>query len=211
MIVSTEGIVLKQIPFSESSIICKIYTRDFGLLSFLVRGAKSSKKASKGSSLRPMNKVYLSFYNKESKGLKSITEHTLLFSPDAKIYGVHRSAVAMLMTEVLNQTITEESIPDEIKYDFIVSSFDYLKEHPLTNYFYLSFLFQYVDYLGFAIPENISNQYYHLLSSYQISDEIISKSERKALFNTIQFHYQENITNFKSLKSISILEEILQE
>jgi DNA repair protein RecO (recombination protein O) len=44
MLVSTEGIVLRQFPFSDTSIIVKIFTRDYGLVGFIVKGAKSKKK-----------------------------------------------------------------------------------------------------------------------------------------------------------------------
>jgi DNA repair protein RecO (recombination protein O) len=210
MICTTEGIVLKQFPYSESSIICKIFTRDFGLLSFIIRGAKSSKKSGQGSFIRPMNRIAFSFYNKENKNLKSIVECNLLFAPDAKNFGIYKSSVAMMIVEVLNNTITEESQVDFEKYEFIDKSFEYLIQHELVNHFYLSFLYQYANHLGFALHNDQLDSYATILSDYHFQTDAISKKERKQLFEKLEAHYFENIQNFKSIKSIHILEEILQ-
>ena len=66
MIVKTEGLVLKQINFSENSLILKIFTREYGLLSFMIKGAKSGKNKSYGI-LRPMSFLNVVFYFKENK------------------------------------------------------------------------------------------------------------------------------------------------
>ncbi len=43
MIAKTQGVVFHQIKYSETSLIVKIYTRDFGLQSYLIKGARSKK------------------------------------------------------------------------------------------------------------------------------------------------------------------------
>lgn len=210
MLVKTDGIILRQIPFSESSIIVKIFTRDFGLISFLVKGAKS-KKNPKANILKPINQISFSFYQKENKGLRQFKEFQLIFAPDAQLFGIYKSAVSMMMVELLNTTITEDSMEDIEKYEFLEYSFNFLREQKLHPNFYLSFIYQYSIHLGIEFPSDKfkSIELAYSLAEYQsIQNIIITKSDRKNIFKAMDQHFFENLTNYKSLKSIAILEEL---
>lgn len=210
MLVKTDGIILRQIPFSDTSIIVKVFTRDFGLISFLVKGAKS-KKNPKANILKPINQISFSFYQKDNKGLRQFKESQLIFAPDAQQFGIYKSAVAMMMIELLNTTITEDAMKDIEKYEFLEYSFNFLREHRLHSNFYLSFIYQYSIHLGIEIPFHIfsNSEQVFSLSEYQSIDKIsISIIERKELFKKLDQHFFENLTNYKSLKSIAILEEL---
>jgi DNA repair protein RecO (recombination protein O) len=211
MLVKTDGIILRQIPFSETSIIVKIFTRDYGLVSFLVKGAKS-KKNPRANILKPINQVSISYYKKDTKGLRQLKECQLIFAPDAQQFGIYKSSIAMMMVELLNTTITEDEYTDAEKYNFIEHSFQYLIDHELNSNFYLSFLYQYSIYLGIELPISIftnSDQAF-ILSDYTTIQQIkLIKSDRKNMFKKIEQHYFENLTNYKSLRSIDIIEEII--
>jgi len=212
VLVKTDGIVLRQIPFSDTSIIVKIFTRDYGVRSFLIKGAKS-KRNPKANILKPINQISISFNNRENKGLQQIKDCQLIFAPDAKDFGIFKSAVSMLIIEVLNRTIPDESYTDTDKFDFVQFSFQYLQHHPLHSCFYLSFLFQYAIFLGIEVPSNVigDENIAENLTEYSYNSKLsISKSERKKIFNIIEEHFSRNLTNYKALKSIGILEEILQ-
>ena len=209
MLVSTEGLVLRQIPFSDTSLIVKILTRDFGLESFLIKGAKS-KRNPKAPLYKPINLLALSFYQRENKSLKQIKEAQLLFAPDAQNFGIYKSAISMFIVELLNHTIPENSASDSEKYDFITYSIAYLRDHPLNSHFYLSFIYQYSIYLGIEIPLTSFNAPLEHLTDYATLDHLsLTKKERNVLFHQFQEHYLENLTNYKAMKSIDILNEIL--
>jgi DNA repair protein RecO (recombination protein O) len=209
MLVSTEGLVLRQIPFSDTSLIVKILTRDYGLESFLIKGAKS-KKNPKAPLYKPINFLAISFYQRENKALKQIKEAQLLFAPDAQNFGIYKSAISMFVVELLNHTIPENSASDSEKYDFITYSIAYLRDHPLNPHFYLSFIYQYSIYLGIEIPLTSFNTPLEHLTDYATLDHLsLTKKERNVLFHQFEEHYLENLTNYKALKSIDILNEIL--
>ena len=44
MLANTEAIILGYINYSESSIILRAYTKDFGYKSFIIRGIRTKKK-----------------------------------------------------------------------------------------------------------------------------------------------------------------------
>jgi hypothetical protein len=84
--------------------------------------------------------------------------------------------------------------------------------NPLHQCFYLSFLCQYAQQLGIDIPLDKlnSNKDIIQLNDYAQSSHLaLTKQERKQIFNAIEFHFKENITHYKNLKSIGILEEVL--
>lgn len=210
MLVSTEGIVLRQYPFSDTSLIVKVFTRDYGMVSFIVKGAKSKKNA-KANLYKPINLLSLSFYNKANQGLKQIKETQLLFAPDAQNFGVYKSAITMFMIELINHTIPEDSSqPDLDKFCFIINSIHYLRDNPLNSHFYLSFMYQYSYFLGIEIPCNDQKLLVNLSDYSNLKNLSLTKEERNRLFQNFERHYFENLTNYKSLKSIDILDEILK-
>lgn len=210
MLVSTEGIVLRQFPYSDTSLIVKIFTRDYGLLSFIIKGAKS-KKNSKANLYKPVNLLSLSFYYRENQGLKQIKEAQLIFAPDAQNFGVYKSAISMFMVELIHHTIPDDSSqPDLEKYNFIDYSLQFLIANKLNPHFYLAFMYQYSVHLGIEIPL-MKSETINQLDDYANLDKLsLSRPERQKLFHNFEQHYLENLTNYKTLKSIDILNEILQ-
>ena len=162
MLEKTNGIILKQIPYSESSIILKIFTEDFGLLSFILKGAKSSKRNNPLGVLRPLNIVSIDFFKNESKNLLSLKDYSLHLAPDVYEFGMNKISLLYFVFEVLNKTIAEEGESDKNKYNFIVSFIHHVKEHEIKSYYYLFFLIHYSKYLGIDFENELEN-YAHLL------------------------------------------------
>lgn len=204
MIVKSYGVVLKQFPFSESSIIVKVLTREHGLVSLIVKGAKS-RKGAKAALLRPINQVDISFYYKENKSLFTLKDCRLLFSPDALIFGIYKSAISSFIIEILNNTIGSENETDTYLYDFVIYSFDYLRNRDVTSHFHLSFLFQYAQRLGINI--SLSDKENQIFSEYE-NATLLSKTKRKEYLEKILLHYKTHIPNFKNINSLEIFEKI---
>ena len=64
----TRGIILHTIKYSESSVIAKIYTEKFGLLSFLVKGVRASKSKNKASMMQPLTLLDMVISYRETRG-----------------------------------------------------------------------------------------------------------------------------------------------
>lgn len=150
MLHKTKGVVLHNINYSETSIISRIYTREFGLQSFLVNGVRKGKGAIRPAHLMPMNLVDMVVYQKEGAGLQRIRElrcdpplHTLPFD-------VVKNSIGMFLCELLGQSIDgDDSNPD--LYDFVESFITILdlEEEHLANH-PIWFMIQLSKYLGFA-------------------------------------------------------------
>ena len=68
MLANTEAIILGYINYSESSIILRAYTKDFGYKSFIIRGirTKKKKKITLGQ-LQPLTILDIEFNNSLQK------------------------------------------------------------------------------------------------------------------------------------------------
>ena len=78
----TEGIVLRNTDYSETSKVVTVLTPDRGKLAGLVKGAKRARSRF-GSSLEPITHIELLFYEKEGRSLRNVTQTDIVetFSP----------------------------------------------------------------------------------------------------------------------------------
>lgn len=153
MLVKTEGIVLSRFDYSDTSIIVKIYTRHYGLQTFMIRGAYRKKSTQKASLFQPLSLLEIVFYHKENQEIKTPKEIRLAHAYQSLQSHFLKASIAVFLAEILGKSI-RETFPDERKYEFIKNSllhFD-LQEDGIVN-FHLSFLLKLSNYLGFSITD----------------------------------------------------------
>lgn len=214
MVTKTEGLILKKIEYQESSLILKIFTKDFGIISVIAKGAKSAKKSAYGI-LRPLNFIEFQFYHQNNKTLFLLKDYQLKFAPDTKNFGIYKTSLAYFMVEVVSHTTSEELEPEPEKYQYIMYIFEYLKNHQVYSNFYLCFLIQYVRFLGFEISLQMfsSQEIVSIVEHLMIPDSMFKKVEilpgqRKSIYQSLIQFYQFHIPNFKEIQSIQTLEMI---
>ena len=72
MIKHTQGIVLSSVKYAESSVVCKIYTQELGLQSYLINGVR--KRRGTSSYYQPLSLLDMVVYHKEKGGLQRVKE-----------------------------------------------------------------------------------------------------------------------------------------
>lgn len=153
MLVNTPGIVLHSLKYSETSLVCKIFTKELGLQSYLLQGVRSSGKKNKAALFRPMNMLDMVVYHKKDhKGLQRIKEYSLGYIYRDLPFNIVKSSLAMFYTEVLHHAIKED-VADAELYHFIQSSLEELDqatEHLADRH--IRFLLGLSGHLGF-LPE----------------------------------------------------------
>jgi len=118
MLITTRGIVLHSLKYSETSIIVRIYTEALGLQSYLFKGIRSPKSKTKAGLFQPLTLLEIVAYRKENTSLHSAKE-VRLFQPYMSIpFDIRRSSIALFMNELLYKSIREEETNREL--------FDYL-------------------------------------------------------------------------------------
>lgn len=142
------GMVVKRLPFKESSLLCFIFTDLSGYASFIVQGAKRANSKFSGI-FEPFNQVKISAYPKRESSLITVINAELLrpYQIDSFLLHTWKS----LALEVCTQLFGEEADSRDA-YELLISYFDYLTP-PRKNIpaLFLRFLFRICAVLGIAV------------------------------------------------------------
>jgi DNA repair protein RecO (recombination protein O) len=149
MLHKTRGIVFKTTDYGESSVIVQVFTEKFGLISYLVNGAKKPKAKIARNTLQPLHLLDLVVYHKTTGSVQRIKE--LKNNPLLQTipYDIIKSSIAIFLNEVLYKAVRQQGT-DENLFGFIFSAIEWLDHQTsgLAN-FHLLFLVQLTRYLGF--------------------------------------------------------------
>jgi DNA repair protein RecO (recombination protein O) len=161
MLSNTRGIVFQKIKYAESAVIVKIYTEQFGLLSFIVRGLNSKRSFVKKAHFQGLSLLDLDIIYKENKSLHHIKEIKVLHAYQDVIAKPVKQSILFFLNEVLIKTLREET-PDKILFKWLYNAliwFD-LTEKKVIN-FHLVFLVQFSKFLGFYPKFSDQNKIYY--------------------------------------------------
>jgi len=164
MIIKTQGIVFHQIKYSESSLIVKIYTRELGIQSYLVKGVRSKKSKISPALLQHLSLLDIVASHKEKSNLHYIQEIRSAHQYASIPYNMTKSSITLFVNELLLKAIREEEANTDL-FDFIFQAMQWL-DLSTENYvnFHLIFAMQLSRYLGFY-PRGIyssDNHYFNL-------------------------------------------------
>ena len=218
MITKTRGIVLNYIKYGDTSIICKIYTEQFGLQSYIINGIRKSKSKNIGL-FQPLNILDLVVYHKKTSGLQRIKESKLDYAYKTLHLDMKKISVCFFLSEFLNR-ISQNDDYQKDNFDFIKDSlivFDRLE----VNYsnFHIQFLIKLSKYYGIDIgnskhltAENVKDDINLFVDAcINNSYEVKIKSNnilRNNVINLIIEHYSRNLDININLNSTNILKEI---
>lgn len=162
----TTGIILHQVKYSDSQSIVSIYTREFGRMSYMVRGANRKKSATRSALLQPLSIVEIDVSHNPKKDIQTIKDMRIAIPFYHIPYDPVKNGLALFMTEVLQKTL-KHSECDENLYFFIESSVCRLDEcDEGVGNFHLVFMAQLAGRLGFLpdTTEAPTAQYFDLLN-----------------------------------------------
>ncbi len=238
MIQKTRGIVINSFKQGESNLIARIYTEDFGLLSFFVHGARKSRSSRKQNIFQSLNCIEVVFYLKDTNMLQNIKEIRLISQHKSISFDMIKTSLVMFAAEVLKGCLKEQEKNPEL-FDFLLEKIAFLDNNDENlSTFHLQFMIELSKFLGFAPRNNFDNfhmkfdlqegsyQPEYFNSPYCLSKEesraffnlqklcsdskiVISSNERKMLLYKLIDYYRLHVVGFKELVSPKILEEIL--
>lgn len=221
----TKGIVLKTTNYGETSLICKIYTLDFGLQSYIVNSVRK-KKGNRGY-YQPLSLLEITALHKKEKSIHRIKEtktHVVLSEIPFNIY---KSSIAIFMTEIIEKCLQEEEKNPPL-FNFLSNAIIDLDQQPFDSQCHIQFMVEFSRYLG--IYPNLNNDdytYFDMLNGqftnqpsnhphYTTNTNDIrlvfrgqKASNKREVINLLLNYYALHIEGFKELKSKNILETIL--
>jgi len=148
MLISNNAIILKTIPYGDSSIISRLLTENHGKITIMAKGAWRPKKAT-GPILEPMNHVHLQYYHKNSRDIQILKDVELIRQFSILRSRLDRIVLGQTIVEVLDKS-TPENYPLPILYRLGWRVLDKMN-HPDMNYWmvFTFYLYQLSLRLGF--------------------------------------------------------------
>ncbi len=233
----TLGIVLHTIKYSDTSIIARIFTRELGYKSFILKGIRS-KKSKKLGLMQPFSLLEMDVKFSQKSDLGWIKEFNLSQPTHSITTDVAKSCIVFFLAELLVQTL-ENDYQNEELFDFIHQSVLLLEaeEHPAN--FHLWFMLSLTKFYGFypqqkqathhiffnlvkgEFVENLIKKQHTLdketsliLHEFlgMVFEEImaykLSSQKREKLLNALLVYFQVHVEGMKKLKSQEILNTI---
>jgi len=233
LIVSTKGLVVRTVNYSETSIVATIYTSELGVRTYMIKGARSGKKK-KGNIYQPMQFLDLIVTERENKNMQYIREAKPLFHYKQVPYDIRKTAIGLFMLELISITVKEMESNEEL-YGFIQQEYENLDlvQSPFADY-HLQFMLSFSQLLGFFPLDNYSDLnnifalqdglFVSLADNYPncISKEdshvfhrfmsepasSFSRLQRKQVFQVLERYYQFHVAEFRSFKTPDVFEGV---
>jgi DNA repair protein RecO (recombination protein O) len=204
---TSKGIIFRTLKYSETSIICDIYTLDKGLRSFIVSGVRTTKGGAKAAIFHPLNLVDITAYDHESDKLARIKEISLYHHFQSINIDVVTSSMAILMIEVCRNTIKEREANEQMYYfieEWLVFTDNALNYNPCLH---ILFMLELSNLLGFGPLNNFSAEmpYFDMqegvFSHLNISSHHMLEADESVDLNTIMLAEKHNLGSVKLSKS----------
>ena len=122
MITKTDAVVLKSMNYRDSSKIVTFYTRRFGKIKCLAKGARELKSKF-GAGLQPITTVSLVLYKKEHRELQLVSQCDAVKTYRSVHSDLERMAVALAVLELVNQLMHDEE-ENAALYDLLTETLD---------------------------------------------------------------------------------------
>lgn len=237
MLQTLSVLVLDAKKYSESSLVVQGYTRNHGMLSFLVSGVRKKKSRMKAGLFQPLQILELSAHIKESSNLIRPRAVSLAVPYTDLHTDIRKMSVCLFLSDFLVHCLRHEHANSGL-FDFIRDSLLWSDVHEFHPDFHLVFMAGMASHMG-LLPDTGSGNYFDLQNGKfgniksglpQQLDEDVSqnlktllgmgfddlprqqfgRAERKALLNAWIAYYQLHLRDLSGLKSIEILQEILE-
>lgn len=238
MQVKTKAIVISSIKYGEADVIAKCFTLEKGLVSYMLKGIRKSKRGKlRMSMFQQLSLLEIEAFHKENKNLQYLKEVKVFHPYQSLQSNVYKSTMVMFLAEVLKSCIQEEERNEALFY-FLQDSFIYLDQAESIKNFHLHFIVKLTQFLGFY-PDNQSldfpyfdmlNGVFQLkeLNSYSFNNSNsellkalmnysdycgtnqikLNQERRKHFLDFMMLYYELHLQGFRKPKSLEILQQI---
>ena len=233
MIISSSAIVLSKLKYRDNDLIIKLFMRELGLTSFIVRGGS---KKNKTNYFQQLSLLEIEFDFNSKKNLHYFKDFEGKYNLKTIHTDFKKMGVVIFLSEVLSKILIHQQ-KDYQLYDFIEDAIKSYDIDVFSSAFHIVFLINLSKFLGFYPDMNNNNyQYFDLQhgfytntkdSDYIIYDDDLkcfnkilginfddlntltfTLVQRKKLLDNIILYYRLHIENFVSVKSLEVLRKL---
>ena len=145
----SRAIVLRQIKYSETSLILKIYTEKEGLLSFIAKGVRGKKGKLRSAQFQALNLLDLSYRETRKSELRQIVDLKVIDPFTDLPFNPIKRTIAIFIAELIQNAIKEQE-PNKKLFEFLYNSIHWIDLSKQSySHFHLLFMIKFTKYLGF--------------------------------------------------------------
>lgn len=238
--IHTPGLVLHTTPYAESSVVAKVFTRQLGVRSYLVKGVRGNRGRIKQNLLQPLSCLDMVVYDNPKTELNYVKEltpshtesysqpsnqairHSLCFFMTEVLYKALREAEPMpALFDYVEQTTAHSPLPaTHIPITFLLTVARHLGINPLDNHSTREPLFDLQEgrYVSSATETTLSPTlsimlHEYLSSAHSPSVPLASShslESRRDLIDALLAYYHLHLSGFSHFHSHEILHTILK-
>jgi DNA repair protein RecO (recombination protein O) len=238
MQLKTKAIVISNVKFGEADLIVKCFTLEKGVVSFMLKGIRKSKKGRMRVSLfQQLTLLEIEATYKENKNLQYLKEVKIDHPLQTLHTDIFKSTIVMFLAEVLKSSIQEEE-KNESLFQFLKESLIYLDQVDSIKNFHLHFIVKLTSFLGFS-PDQSSTDfpYFDMLNgvfqlkeyntySFNNTNSVLLKEliklenyggaenlklnqeRRKSFLDFMMLYYELQLQGFRKPKSLEVLQQL---
>jgi DNA repair protein RecO (recombination protein O) len=238
MQLKTKAIVISNVKFGEADLIVKCFTLEKGVVSFMLKGIRKSKKGRMRVSLfQQLTLLEIEATYKENKNLQYLKEVKIDYPLQTLHTDIFKSTIVMFLAEVLKSSIQEEE-KNESLFQFLKESLIYLDQVDSIKNFHLHFIVKLTSFLGFS-PDQSSTDFpyfdmlngvfqlkeYNMysfnntnsvllkelikLENYNEAENIkLNQERRKSFLDFMMLYYELQLQGFRKPKSLEVLQQL---
>lgn len=145
----SRAIVLRQIKYSETSLILKIYSEKEGLLSFMAKGVMGKKGKLRTAQFQPLNLIDLKYREARKSDLRQILDLKVINPFTDLPFNPVKRSIAIFIAELLQNAIKEQEQNLKL-FEFLYNSIHWIDlSKKGYNHFHLLFMMKLTKHLGF--------------------------------------------------------------
>lgn len=174
MFVSAESVILHSIKYSNSSKIVTVFSREYGKLALIAKGARSGK-SKLGSSLDALSHTGLYFNKMQGRDLYTLSNAELINPFNALHDSYDHLSVGLMLAETLYITQDKEA-PNPDIFDYFIKSLtdlNNIQDDAFSSF--VRFQLRLADEMGFGLElnfrENVNNEYFITLDNGTIYEK----------------------------------------
>lgn len=227
MLHKTEGICLHYIKYKDHSIIARVFTKNFGLQSYLINSVRTAKPKFSIALFQPLSLLEMVVYHKEGKDtLQRVSEIRLDYNFQEIPFVFTKSTLAVVISEVLGKVLYGEVGNEEI-FQFLKQKIIHLDQKSDYRNFFLIFLLELLQYLGLwngnieelfqslyearylkAKPKYFEQEIDVLKMLWNQKPVSISALQRNELIDHLLNYYRIHFEHFGKLKSLEVFRHL---
>ncbi len=156
MILSTKGIVLHCMDYSETSIIARVYTEQLGLQTYIVKGVRKKGARIKRNLFAPLSIIQLVANHKEGEGMRVMRDASCEYQLNGIATDMAKTTVSIYISELLSRSVSAQ-LSDPNLFEFIEDAVLNLdRATGSVAGFPLSFTIGLTQFMGFDPHNNFS-------------------------------------------------------